>query len=125
MSLHTPLTEETRGMIGAKALEAIKPGAFIINTARGPICDTSALLAGLESGRLAGVGLDVMPIEPVAANDPLLIASRDPNHVAHMRCIFTPHSAFYSAESFNEMREKGAKEVLRALTDQPLRNRVN
>ncbi|HEV7799766.1 MAG TPA: NAD(P)-dependent oxidoreductase, partial [Burkholderiales bacterium] len=64
VSIHTPLTKETGAMINASAIAAIKPGAYLINTARGPICDTGALLEGLKSGKLAAVGLDVLPKEP-------------------------------------------------------------
>lgn len=125
VSLHTPLTDETRGMIDAAELQKFKPGAILINTARGPICDTRAVLAALEGGRLAGAGLDVLPTEPPPSDDPLLAAARDPQHPASHRCILTPHSAFYSEESFEEMRTKAAHEVRRALLNEPLRNIVN
>lgn len=124
VSIHTPLTDETRGMINAADLEHFKPGAILVNTARGPICDTGALLAALETNHLYGVGLDVFPTEP-PHDDPLLAAVRRADHVAHHRCVVTPHSAFYSEESFEEMRTKAAREVVRALRGQPLRNVVN
>lgn len=125
VSLHVPLTDQTRGMIAAAALGKIRPGALLINTARGPVCDTAAVLAALESGLLAGVGLDVLPTEPPPPDDPLLRAARDPGHIAHERCILTPHSAFYTEEGFVEMRRKAALEARRGLVGERLRNRVN
>ena len=124
VSIHTPLTDETRGMIDAAELEHFKPGSILVNTARGPICDTAALLAALETEKLYGVGLDVFPHEP-PHEDPLVGASRRPGHVASYRCVLTPHAAFYSEESFEEMRTKAAHEVGRALRGEPLRNVVN
>lgn len=125
VSLHCPLNEQTRGMIGDAAFATMKPGAILINTARGSIVDTTAVLRALESGRLAGAGLDVLPVEPPAPDDPLLRAARDPRHVARHRLLLTPHSAFYSEEGFAEMRRKAALEMRRALRGEPLRNRVN
>jgi D-3-phosphoglycerate dehydrogenase/C-terminal binding protein len=125
VSLHTPLTAETRGLIDAETLRQFKPGAILINTARGPICDTTAVLKALESGHLAGAGLDVIPVEPPLADDPLLSAYRNPQHIASQRVILTPHSAFYSEEGFEEMRRKAALEAGRALRGERLRNRVN
>ncbi len=124
LSLHTPLTDETRGMLDAAAVARLPEGALVINTARGPICDTAALLAGLEEGRLGGVGLDVLPGEPADDDDPLVRAARDPGSVAHQRCLLTPHAAFYSEAGFEEMRAKAAREARRALLGEPLRNRV-
>lgn len=97
---------------------------ILLNTARGPICDTAAVRAALESGRLSGAGMDVLPVEP-PVDDPLVIAARDSDHPAFDRCIFTPHSAFYTEEGFEEMRRKAAAEVRRALEGRPPRNRVN
>lgn len=88
------------------------------------MCDTCAVLAALEEGHLAGAGLDVLPVEPPPADDPLLAAARDPRHVAFHRCVLTPHSAFYTEEGLVEMRRKAALEVRRGLLGQPLRNRV-
>ncbi len=125
VSLHTPLNETTRGLIDAASLAHCRRGAILINTARGPICDTRAVLTALEKGHLAGAALDVLPTEPPAADDPLLTAFRDPRHVAYHRCVITPHAAFYTEEGFTEMRRKAALEVRRALRGEPLRNRVN
>jgi D-3-phosphoglycerate dehydrogenase/C-terminal binding protein len=125
VSLHTPLSDSTRGMINTNTLRQFKRGALLINTARGPICDTAAVLRALESKQLAGAGLDVIPVEPPTADDPLLAAYHDPKHVAHHRLILTPHSAFYTEEGFEEMRRKAALEVRRGILGETLRNRVN
>ncbi len=124
VSIHTPLTDETRGMIDAQSLALLPAGATLINTARGPICDTRAILAALQTGQLAGVGLDVLPCEPADPEDPLVCAFRQPEHPAYHRIILTPHSAFYSEAGFAEMRRKAALEVRRALLGETLRNRV-
>ncbi|HMQ16959.1 MAG TPA: C-terminal binding protein [Phycisphaerae bacterium] len=124
VSLHTPLTAETRSLIDAAALAHFKRGAILLNTARGPVCDTRAVLAALESGVLGGAGLDVLPVEPPATDDPLLAAHRTPGHIAHHRCVLTPHSAFYTEEGFVEMRRKAAQEARRAIRGERLRNAV-
>ena len=125
LSLHCPLTPETRGMIGARTLSRLPPGAYLVNTARGALVDTAAVPAALASGRLAGVGLDVLESEPPADDDPLIRAWRDPGHPAHTRVVLTPHSAFYSEESRREVRTKAALTCLRALAGEPIPNVVN
>src|SRR3954449_7876897 len=93
----------------------MRPGVFLINTARGPCIDEQALLDGLESGRIAAAGLDVVESEPLTDS-----RLRD-----HPRILFTPHSAFYSVEGFVELRTKAAEEVRRVLLGEPPRNPVN
>jgi phosphoglycerate dehydrogenase-like enzyme len=103
VSLHVPLTAETRGMIGARVLGAAKPGAFLVNTARGAVVDVDAALAALDGGRLAGLALDVLPVEPVPRESRLL---------GHPRVILSPHAAFYSVEAERELRRKAAQNVV-------------
>ncbi len=125
LSLHCPLTDETRGMIGAAELARMPTGTFLINTARGGIIDTEAVIEALASGHLAGAGIDVLEKEPPDDDSPLLEAWRNPDHPAHDRLLLNPHSAYYCEEGSEEFRTKGAREVLRALQGKPLRNVVN
>ena len=125
LSLHCPLTPETRHLVNAESLAWLRPGAYLVNTARGGVVDTAAIPAALASGRLAGAGIDVLPHEPPAADDPLLVAWRDRSHPAYERLIINPHAAFYSEEGLLDMRVKGSDACRRALLGQPLRNVVN
>ncbi len=125
VSIHCPLTDETRGMIGAREIAMMPRGAFLVNTARGGIVDTFAVVEALASGQLAGAGIDVLEQEPPAADSPILAAWRNPDHPAHDRLLLNPHTAFYCEEGIHELRTKGAREVLRALRGEPLRNVVN
>ncbi|MCS7271879.1 MAG: C-terminal binding protein, partial [Gemmataceae bacterium] len=125
LSIYCPLTEETRHLIDARALALLPDGAYLVNTARGGIVDTTALLEALRRGKLAGVGLDVLPKEPPSDDDPLIQAWRNPDDPCHDRLIINPHSAFYSEEGLRDMRLKGARNCRRALLGQPLRNVVN
>lgn len=102
VSLHVPLNDETRGMIGAALLRSMRPGSYLVNTARGAVVDVDAAVAALEQGTLAGLALDVLPQEPVPPESPL---------VAHPRVILTPHSAFYSVEAEIELRRKAAQNL--------------
>jgi D-3-phosphoglycerate dehydrogenase/C-terminal binding protein len=125
VSLHCPLTPETRHIIGAEALGRMQRGAFLVNTGRGGLVDTAALTEAIASGHLAGAGIDVLAIEPPDEHEPLVKAWRDPSHPAHSRVILNPHAAFYSEEGLLDMRVKGAQACRRALLGQPLRNIVN
>lgn len=103
VSLHTPLTAETRGMLDAQFFGALKPGAHFVNTARGAIVNIPDLVRALDAGTLGGAGLDVLPEEPVARDSALL---------AHPRVILTPHAAFYSVEAEKELRRKAAQNIV-------------
>jgi glycerate dehydrogenase len=92
VSLHCPLTDATRGLIGARELKLMKPDALLINTARGALIDSEALAAALKAGRLGGAGIDVLPQEPPVEGDPLL-DSQIPN------LLVTPHIAWAAREA--------------------------
>lgn len=115
VSIHTPLIPETRGLFNADAFGLMKPTAYLINTARGPIVDDTALAEALDAGRLAGAALDVMPQEPPVGS-PLL---------GRPNVIITPHTSFYSEESLVELQRKAAEEVVAVLTGRPPKNPVN
>jgi C-terminal binding protein len=124
VSLHCPLTEETHHLIDAAALEQMIPGSYLINTARGGVVDTSSVPAALQTGRLAGAGIDVLEQEP-PLNDALVQAWQDPEHPAYHRLIINPHAAFYSEEGLAEIRVRSAKACRNALEGKFLRNLVN
>lgn len=94
LSLHCPLTRETRGIIGISELSAMKTGSYIINTARGPLIDENALVSALQSGKLAGAGLDVFQKEPLKKENPLISL----NNV-----VLTPHVGGLTLETFSKM----------------------
>jgi len=125
LSVHCPLTEETRHIVDARGIALMPDSSYLVNTARGATVDATAIPAAIRSGKLAGAGIDVLPIEPPPADHPLLVAWRDPNDPCHDRVIVNPHAAFYSEEGLRDMRVKGAQAVRRALLGQPLRNVVN
>jgi D-3-phosphoglycerate dehydrogenase len=102
VSLHCPLTDETRGLIDESRLRRMKPTAFLVNSARGGLVDHGALLRALREGRIAGAALDVFDPEPLEVDHPLL---RQPNLVA------TPHVAFYSEESLVDLEVRAAENV--------------
>jgi C-terminal binding protein len=125
LSLHCPLTEETRHLIDAAALAKMPHGAYLINTARGDVVDTAAIPAAIESGQLAGAGIDVLLHEPPADDEPLVAAWRNPEHPAHHRVLLNPHSAFYCEEGLMDMRVKGSEACRKAITGQPIPNVIN
>jgi C-terminal binding protein len=123
LSLHVPLTRETRGMIGAQEIEMLPNGATIVNTARGPVLDLDAIEAALRSGRLAGAGLDVLPIEPPVEPSPgLLRAYRAREPWLEGRLIITPHSAFASPEAYEDIKRKSAEAMRSVLIDNKPQN---
>jgi phosphoglycerate dehydrogenase-like enzyme len=124
VSLHVPLTGETRHMIDADALGRMKPSAILVNTARGAVVDTSALAVALREGKIAGAGVDVLPAEPPPVDEPLVQLWREVGEL-NVNLILTPHTAFYSVEGLQEMRNKAAEEIVRALRGENLLNCVN
>ncbi|NOX99499.1 MAG: C-terminal binding protein [Verrucomicrobia bacterium] len=125
ISLHCPLTDETRGMLGTAEINQMTAGSFLVNTARGGVVDTDAVVDALASRHLAGAGIDVLEKEPPDDNNAVLQAWRDVSHPAHDRLIINPHAAFYCEQGEEEFRRKGAEEVKRALLAEALRNVVN
>jgi D-3-phosphoglycerate dehydrogenase len=106
LSLHVPLTPETRHMIGARELALLRPGAFVINIGRGGLLDEDALVEALRSGHVAGAALDVTEIEPLPADSPLLDV---PN------VILTPHVAWVSDVALEDLKRLTAEAALRLL----------
>jgi len=115
VSIHTPLTNETRGMIGAHEVGLMKPSAFLVNTARGDIVQKAPVLAALRESRLAGAGLDVVENEPL----------RSAEEAATPNLIVTCHAAFCSPEGMIAMRTTSARIARAAVLGQPVWNRVN
>ncbi len=116
LSIHAPLTPETRGMISRAMLERMPKGGVLVNTARGPIVDVDAVAELLKRGHLAGVGLDVLPVEPPVEPIPeLLRAYRAREPWCEGRLIITPHSAYFTPEAWNDTRLKAAETMRAAL----------
>lgn len=116
ISLHCPLTDETRNLIGAAQFARMKPAACLINMARGPIVDQAALYEALTSGQIAGAALDVLAKEPPDPNDPLLRLEN---------VIFTPHTSSWSAESSIQLRRSTARNVIDVFQGRTPRSVVN
>ena len=116
ISIHLPLTPETRGLFNLAALRKMKPQAFLINTSRGPVIDAEGLRQALDAGVIAGAGLDVLAVEPPPADDPLIL---------HPRTVITPHAAFNSEESVVELRETATRQMASVLGGLRPENIVN
>jgi phosphoglycerate dehydrogenase-like enzyme len=114
VSLHVKLTDATRGLIGRRELGLMKPGALLINTARGAVVDAMALADALNAGRLGGAGIDVYEVEPVQADHPLLSCEQ---------VVLTPHVADQNPEGM-EFLNQGAVDNVIAFLDGQVQNRV-
>jgi C-terminal binding protein len=125
LSLHCPLTPQTRHLVNAATIGRMPRGSYLVNTARGEVVDTDAVPDALASGQLAGAAIDVLAQEPPTGDERIVRAWRDPAHAAYDRLILNPHAAFYSEQGLMDMRLSGAKACRRALTGEPVRNLVN
>ncbi len=116
LTVHTPLTDETRGIIGKKAFSLMKPGVLLVNAARGGVVDEVALLEALESGKVAGAALDVFSKEPPPEKDPL---------VQHSRVICTPHLGASTSEAQDKVAEEVAEQLVVYAERGEVRNAIN
>jgi len=116
VSLHLPLGETTRGIVGDELIAAMRRAPILVNTARGGLIDADAVARALDAGSLSWAALDVMPQEPPPADHPLR---------GHPRAILTPHMAFYSVEAQAELQRRAAEEVARGLRGEPPDRPVN
>jgi len=110
VSLHCPLTDQTRNLINAQSLGLMKPSAFLINTSRGPLIDEPALASALHENRIAGAGLDVLSTEPPAANNPLLSAPH---------CMITPHQSWATRAARARLLDVAARNISAFLSGHP------
>jgi phosphoglycerate dehydrogenase-like enzyme len=115
ISIHCPLTSETRGMIDAAAFAAMRPGALVVNVARGGVIDRGALVAALAGGKLGGVGLDVHWEEPPDPTDPLY---------ADPRVVALPHLGGSTVEAFDRIADLVLDNLGRLVRGEPLRHRI-
>jgi glycerate dehydrogenase len=115
VSLHCPLTPETKGLVDARRLAMMKPTAFLVNTARGPLVDEAALAAALNAGQIAGAAVDVLSVEPPLASNPLLTAKN---------CVITPHVAWATRDARRRLIDVTAANLAAFAAGQP-QNVVN
>ena len=115
VSLHLPLNDETRGIVGAGAIASMRDGAVLVNTSRGPLVDLDAVAEALHSGKLSAAAFDVFDVEPL-----------DPSRIEGVpNLIATPHMAYYSEEALEESQRKAATQVIKVLTGQEPDYKVN
>ncbi|MGH9103165.1 MAG: D-2-hydroxyacid dehydrogenase family protein [Acidimicrobiales bacterium] len=112
LSIHMVLAESTRGLVGEAELAAMRPGAYLVNTSRGPLVDQGALIRALEAGRIAGAGLDVFDEEPLPPGHPLLRAPRT---------VLTPHLGYVSADNYRIFYGQALQDVQAFLQGAPVR----
>lgn len=120
ITLHLPLDANTRHIINARTLKMMKPGAYLVNTARGGLIDEEALLDAVNTGTLRGAALDVLSVEPPPPDHAVLQALRK-----HDKILITPHVAWYSEQARVDMRTRGAQDVVRVLRGESPRTPVN
>lgn len=116
VSLHTPLTEDTRGLIGPPEFAAMRSDAILVNTSRGAVVDAGALVDALATGMIQGAAIDVHEAEPLAPDDPLM---------AFDSVVLTPHLAWYSEESYEELKRRTVRNVVDVCAGRAPRNIVN
>ena len=125
VSCHTPLTEETRGMINGQTLSVMKQDAILINTSRGEVVDVDAVTVALKENRIAAAGLDVLPQEPPDPKQELFRALKTREAWTVGRVILTPHAAWFSPDGATDLRSKAARNLAVYLAGGPIRNVVN
>ncbi len=116
LSVHVPLDESTRGIVNQKRLASMPPGAIVVNTARGGVIDTPALVAALDAGHLGGAAIDCHDVEPLPVDHPL---TRFEN------VVLSPHFAWYSEESYGELKRRTMENVVTVLEGGQPRNILN
>jgi phosphoglycerate dehydrogenase-like enzyme len=112
VSVHYKLSERSRGLVGAGELAAMKPSAYLVNTSRGPLVDTDALVAALHAGEIAGAGIDVYDAEPLAPDHPLRGAPRT---------VLTPHLGYVTEDTYKVFFEDAVEDVLAYIDGAPVR----
>ena len=125
VSVHAPLNNDTRKLIGREAFRAAKRGIVIVNTARGPIIDLDALYDAMKDGTVLAAGLDVLPEEPANPKSALIAAWQANEEWIRHRLVVTPHSAFFTPESIRDIRAFSARTAARFLREGRLENCVN
>ncbi|GAA1486183.1 C-terminal binding protein [Brachybacterium fresconis] len=116
LSIHVPLTEDTRHLITTSTLARMRPGSLLVNTSRGGVVDTDAVVEALRSGHLGGAGLDVFETEPLPVDSPLRECPT---------AVLTPHASWYSEESETELKRRVIENVVEVLAGRTPRNILN
>jgi phosphoglycerate dehydrogenase-like enzyme len=112
VSIHLRLSDRSRGLVGARELALMRPGALLINTSRGPIVDEAALLEALHAGAIGGAGLDVFDVEPLPVDHPLRSAPRT---------LLTPHLGYVTDATFRLFFEEAVQDIEAFLDGAPIR----
>ena len=126
ITIHTPLTSKTMGLVNQDFINKLNPGSIFVNTARGQIVESLSIIhKALDTGKLSGVGLDVLPDEPPSEKEALIKAWKNPDNPISSRIIISPHTAFYSMTAWYEMRFKAAENALRVIKGETPMNIIN